>query len=73
MDNAFPYNLYGAQQDNSTMRSGSRYRAREELGNMPDAKPVRSFRIRATRNIIYGSCKGQYAVMDLRTGQSKNY
>ena len=24
-------------------------------------------------NTVYGSCKGQYEVMDLRTGQSKSY
>ena len=24
-------------------------------------------------DIVYGSCKGQYSVMNMRTGQSKNY
>ncbi len=75
MDNAFPYNLYGAQQDNSTLRLSSQSvpGPREELGNMPGCETGPIIPHPADPNIIYGSCKGQYAVMDLRTGQSKNY
>ena len=75
MDNAFPYNLYGAQQDNSTMRLSSQSvpGPREELGNMPGCETGPIIPHPSDPNIIYGSCKGQYAVMDLRTGQSKNY
>ncbi|MBL0178921.1 MAG: hypothetical protein IPP98_07335 [Gemmatimonadetes bacterium] len=75
MDNAFPYNLYGAQQDNSTLRLSSQSvpGPREELGNMPGCETGPIIPHPADPNIVYGSCKGQYAVMDLRTGQSKNY
>ena len=77
IDNQFPYKLYGAQQDNThahhhepgatrTTRDDWRERARA-------ARPARSCRTRRIPNIVYGSCKGQYSVMNLKTGQEKNY
>ena len=39
----------------------------------PAARPGRSCRIRQNPEIVYGSCKGQYGVMNLKTGQEKSY
>ena len=36
-------------------------------------KLVQSCRIRSNPDIVYGSCKGQYGVMNLKTGQEKSY
>jgi photosystem II stability/assembly factor-like uncharacterized protein len=75
MDNEFPYNVYGAQQDNSTLIITSQanpYDTQAFRGGpgcetgpiMPHPKDP---------NIVYGSCKGQYEWMNLKTGQSKRY
>jgi photosystem II stability/assembly factor-like uncharacterized protein len=75
MDNQFPYKVYGAQQDNTTVIISSvaspfnlsdwRTGPGCETGPiMPSPKDP---------NIVYGSCKGQYEVMNMKTGQSKNY
>ena len=69
LDNQFPYNLYGAQQDNSTLIITSQarpVRARGLGAAGPAARPGRSCRTRAIPNIVYGSCKGQYSVMNLQ-------
>src|SRR5437763_4541569 len=74
-DEQFPYKLYGAQQDDSTViissvaepynltdwRSGP---GCETGPIMPQPK---------NPDIVYGSCKGQYGVMDVKTGQERNY
>lgn len=75
VDNQFPYRLYGAQQDNTTLiissqadpAASSDWRAGPgcETGPiMPHPKDP---------NIVYGSCKGQYGVMNLKVGQEKSY
>jgi hypothetical protein len=75
MDNQFPYKIYGAQQDNSTLiisSVASPFNLSDWRGGpgcetgpiMPSPKDP---------NIVYGSCKGQYEVMNMNTGQSKNY
>ena len=75
IDDQFPYKLYGAQQDSSTViissvadpynladwRSGPGCETGPIMPHPRDPK------------IVYGSCKGQYGVMDLDTGQEKNY
>jgi photosystem II stability/assembly factor-like uncharacterized protein len=74
-DDQFPYKLYGAQQDDNTVIISSvadpynlaDWRAGPgcETGPiMPQPK---------NPDIVYGSCKGQYGVMDLKTGQERNY
>jgi photosystem II stability/assembly factor-like uncharacterized protein len=74
-DEQFPYKLYGAQQDDNTVIIASNadpytlsdWRAGPgcETGPiMPHPK---------NPDIVYGSCKGQYGVMDLKTGQERNY
>ncbi len=75
VDDAFPYNLYAAQQDNSTMQLSSQSvpGPREELGTTPGCETGPIIPHPADPNVIYGACKGQFSVMNRRTGQSKNY
>ncbi len=75
VDNQFPYKLYGAQQDNTTLiissqanpYSGEDWRAGPGCETGPIMPHPRD------PNIVYGSCKGQYGVMNLRVGQEKSY
>jgi photosystem II stability/assembly factor-like uncharacterized protein len=79
-DNRFPYRVYGAQQDNSTLIVPSL---------PPDASapddPVQLWRQGpgcetgpvvphpTSPDTVYGSCKGQFSRMALSTGQEKQY
>jgi photosystem II stability/assembly factor-like uncharacterized protein len=79
-DNAYPYRIYGAQQDNSTLILPSR----PETQGAPD-DPAQSWRQGPgcetgpifphpiNRDTVYGSCKGQFSRLSLRTGQEKQY
>ncbi len=75
LDNQFPYKLYGAQQDNTTLILSSvadPYNTADwRTGPGCETGPIMPH----PRNpdIVYGSCKGQYGVMDMKTGQEKNY
>ena len=75
VDNQFPYNLYGAQQDNSTiiMSSLADPFDRESIGRGPGCETGPIMPHPRDPNIVYGSCKGQYEWMNLKTGQSKRY
>jgi photosystem II stability/assembly factor-like uncharacterized protein len=75
LDAAFPYNLYAAQQDNSTIIMSS-------LADPFDASSFRGGPGCETgpiiphpreRHIVYGNCKGQFSWTNLETGQQKNY
>jgi photosystem II stability/assembly factor-like uncharacterized protein len=80
VDNQFPYRLYGAQQDNSTLIVPSR-----PLTASPPDDPMQQWRQGpgcetgpilphpTSPDTVYGSCKGQYSRMSLRTGQEKQY
>lgn len=75
LDNAFPYNLYMAQQDNSTyivpslnapfnmaaVRSGPGCETGPIIPHPSDP------------NIIYGNCKGQFYVQNVAAGVTKAY
>jgi len=74
-DNAFPYKIYGAQQDDSTVILSSvanPYTLTDWRGG-PGCETGPIFPHPTDPNTIYGSCKGQYEVMDLRTNQSRSY
>jgi photosystem II stability/assembly factor-like uncharacterized protein len=75
VDNQFPYKLYGAQQDNSTVIISSQADPTSSLdwraGPGCETGPIMPYP--KDPNIVYGSCKGQYGVMNLKTGQEKNY
>jgi photosystem II stability/assembly factor-like uncharacterized protein len=76
-DDRFPYRLYGAQQDaNSThiissVASGGERNVDWWTGPGCETGPVVPHP--TYPNIIYGSCKGQFVVLDQETGQSKPY
>ena len=79
-DEQFPYRVYGAQQDNSTLIVPS---LPVESSGLDD--PIQSWRQgpgcetgpviphRTNPDTVYGSCKGQFSRMSLRTGQERQY
>jgi photosystem II stability/assembly factor-like uncharacterized protein len=75
VDNQFPYKLYGAQQDNTTLIISSQAdpasTADWRTGPGCETGPILPHP--ANPDIIYASCKGQYGVMNLKTGQEKSY
>ena len=75
MDDQFPYKLYGAQQDNSTVIISSQadpYNVNDwRAGPGCETGPIMPHP--RDPNIVYGSCKGQYGVMNLSVGQEKSY
>ena len=75
VDNQFPYKLYGAQQDNTTLIVSSQADPNSALdwriGPGCETGPIMPHP--ANPEIVYGSCKGQYGVMNLKTGQEKSY
>lgn len=75
VDNQFPYKLYGAQQDNSTLIISSQADpyTREDWRSGPGCETGPIMPHPRTPDIVYGSCKGQYGVMNLNTGQEKSY
>jgi photosystem II stability/assembly factor-like uncharacterized protein len=75
LDEQFPYKLYGAQQDDDTviisMNAQPYNLADWQRGPGCETGPIMPFP--GNPDIVYGSCKGQYGVMDLKTGQEKPY
>jgi photosystem II stability/assembly factor-like uncharacterized protein len=74
VDKEFPYRIYGAQQDNSTVIFSSDsdpFAMDMEDGPGCETGPIIPHPSKP--DIVYGSCKGQYSVMNRKTGQSKNY
>jgi len=74
-DGAFPYKLYGAQQDNTTliMSSVPGPAGTSDWRTGPGCETGPIIPHPRDPNIVYGSCKGQYEVMSLATGQEKSY
>ena len=75
MDDQFPYKIYGAQQDNSTiiMSSAADPNSTADWRSGPGCETGPIMPHPRNPEIVYASCKGQYGVMDLRTGQEKQY
>jgi len=74
IDNKFPYQLYAAQQDNSTyIMSSVSDPASSVIRTGPGCETGPIIPHPSLPNIIYGSCKGQFSVMNTETNQSKNY
>ena len=80
VDNQFPYRIYGAQQDNSTLILPSLPVASAGLddaiqgwstGPGCETGPIMPHSINP--DTVYGSCKGQFSRMSMRTGQEKQY
>jgi len=74
-DHAFPYKIYGAQQDNTTviLSSVANPFTLTDWRSGPGCETGPILPHPSDPNTIYGSCKGQYEVMDLRTNQSRSY
>jgi photosystem II stability/assembly factor-like uncharacterized protein len=75
LDNQFPYKLYGAQQDNTTLIISSQAdpASRDDWRTGPGCETGPIMPHPRSSDIVYGSCKGQFGVMNLKTGQEKNY
>jgi len=74
IDNKFPYQLYAAQQDNSTWVISSTsdpYASIVRTGPGCETGPIIPHP--SLPNVIHGSCKGQYQTMNTETGLTKNY
>ncbi len=80
VDDQYPYRLYGAQQDNSTLIVPSL-----PVGSNGLDDPIQSWRQgpgcetgpiipnRANPDTVYGACKGLFSRMNLHTGQEKQF
>jgi photosystem II stability/assembly factor-like uncharacterized protein len=75
LDNQFPYKLYGAQQDSSTViiSSVADPYSREDWRSGPGCETGPIMPHPTNPDIVYGSCKGQFGVMNLKVGVEKNY
>ncbi len=76
VDNQFPFKIYGAQQDTSNgfiISSQADPMNLADWRNGPGCETGPVLPHPRDPNIVYGSCKGQYQWMNLKTGQSKNY
>ena len=76
LDNQFPYRLYGAQQDNSTLIVPSLPLNSDDgwewrTGPGCETGPIMPHP--TNPDTVYGSCKGQFSRMSLRTGNEKDY
>jgi photosystem II stability/assembly factor-like uncharacterized protein len=80
VDNQWPYRLYGAQQDNTTLIVPSL-----PPTTSPPDDPIQLWQAgpgcetgpivphRTNPDTVYGSCKGQFSRMSLRSGQERQY
>ncbi|HYC50976.1 MAG TPA: hypothetical protein VEB19_07710 [Gemmatimonadaceae bacterium] len=76
LDNQFPYRLYGAQQDNSTLIVPSlplNTGQSEEWRAGPGCETGPILPHPTNPDTVYASCKGQFSRMSLRTGNEKQY
>ena len=80
VDNQYPYRVYGAQQDNTTLIVPSL-----PVGSNGLDDPIQSWRQgpgcetgpiapnRTNPDTVYGACKGQWSRMSLRSGQEQQF
>ncbi|MDQ6611784.1 MAG: hypothetical protein M3Y64_05080, partial [Gemmatimonadota bacterium] len=74
LDDRFPYQMYAAQQDNSTyVLSSTSDPAASVVRTGPGCETGPIIPHPTKKNIIYGSCKGQFQVMNTDLGSTKNY
>ncbi len=76
LDERFPYLIYGAQQDNTTvivpsLPLGTGQGEEWRVGPGCETGPIMPDRL--SPDTVYGACKGQFGVMNLKVGQEKNY
>ncbi|MGH7656370.1 MAG: WD40/YVTN/BNR-like repeat-containing protein [Gemmatimonadaceae bacterium] len=76
LDNQYPYRVYGAQQDNTTLIVPSLALGAgqaEEWRTGPGCETGPIIPNRTNPDIVYGGCKGQFSRMNLKTGEEKQY
>jgi photosystem II stability/assembly factor-like uncharacterized protein len=75
VDDQFPFKVYGAQQDSTTIITSSAAEpySRDDWRSGPGCETGPIIPHPRDPDIVYGSCKGQFSVMDLKTGQEQNY
>lgn len=80
VDNQVPYRLYGAQQDNSTLivpslplSSGRPDSPMQEWRSGPGCETGPLFPHPTNPDTVYGSCKGQFSRLRIRSGSEKQY
>jgi photosystem II stability/assembly factor-like uncharacterized protein len=80
VDNQYPYRVYGAQQDNTTLivpslpvSSGAPDDPIQTWRNGPGCETGPIIPHIASPDTVYGGCKGQFSRMSLKTGQEKQY
>ncbi|MEK6611892.1 MAG: hypothetical protein AABZ29_03810 [Gemmatimonadota bacterium] len=80
VDNQFPYRLYGAQQDNSTLivpslplSSGRPDSPMQEWMSGPGCETGPIFPHPTNPDTVYGSCKGQFSRLRISSGAEKQY
>lgn len=79
-DNRYPYRLYGAQQDNSTLMipslpltAGRPDSWMQQWQNSAGCETGPTIPHPTNPDIVYGNCKGQFSRLNVATGQEKNY
>ena len=80
LDNQFPYRLYGAQQDNSTvivpslpLSSGRPDSPLQEWRTGPGCETGPIFPHLTNPDTVYGSCKGQFSRLRIRSGAEQQH
>ncbi|MEO8028821.1 MAG: hypothetical protein ABI823_20235, partial [Bryobacteraceae bacterium] len=74
VDNQFPYLVYGAQQDNSTVIAPSLpLENGQDFRSGPGCETGPIFPDPTNPEIVYGSCKGQFSRQDMRTSNEARY
>jgi photosystem II stability/assembly factor-like uncharacterized protein len=76
LDNQYPYRVYGAQQDNTTLIVPSLQLGAgqaEEWRTGPGCETGPIIPNRTNPDIVYGGCKGQFSRMNLKTGEEQQH
>lgn len=74
VDDQYPYRVYGAQQDDNTVILPSLPLGdNQAFRNGPGCETGPIIPSQADPNIVYGGCKGQFSVEDIRTHNEQQY
>jgi len=74
VDNQYPYRLYGAQQDNTTVIVPSLPLSdAQDFREGPGCETGPIIPDTENPNIVYGGCKGQWSVLNVNTRNEKRY
>ena len=74
VDDQYPYRVYGAQQDNTTVIAPSLPTGNGQdfrVGPGCETGPI--IPSQGNPEVVYGSCKGQFSVLDLNTSNEERY